>query len=219
MNKVALTIAAAILCSADASASLLSTYTSQFDFQAAAGPTVLEDFQGISTGTSFGTFTGPLDSTTSNSIVSPGDIVPGLTIQSSSGTLEFVQYQPWVVGPAGDTMELLFQPGVQAVGLDVGLSFLGHLVRFSPTTLGPSQINVYGASNTLLGGVTNTTSLFNGFVADGVDIRRITVEFSETIGIDNVEFASAPSISTPEPSTWALLLAGLTLAAIRSRKA
>lgn len=218
MSRNTLILLAAALAWTSAAPAALVTYTDRISFDAAAGPTTLEDFNDL---TSNGTFTGPLDATTSNAIVSPGEIVPGLTLQSSGGSLTSEIIVPgsyWISSPLGESLELLFQPGTRAVGFDLGLALAGRILE--PTSTFPQLVQVFDGSDNLLASLNNTQA-FLGWVSDSDDIRRISMSQILGAGVDNVAFGAGPDsgpLPTPEPATWALLLAGVGLLAVRRRR-
>jgi len=218
MNRSILTLLTAALALSSAAPAALVTYTDRISFDHASGPTTLEDFNGL---TSNGAFAGPLDENTSNAIVSPGEIVPGLTLQSSGGSLTSELIVPglyWISTPLGDSLDLLFQPGTRAVGFDLGLALAGRILE--PTSTFPQLVQVFDGSDNLLASLNHTQS-FLGWVSDSDDIRRISLSQRLGAGVDNVAFGAGPDtgpLSTPEPATWALLLAGMGFLAVRRRR-
>lgn len=163
----------------------------------------------------------PLDSSTNNVIFASGDIVPGLSIASSSnagGNLAVtgvgffgVTDKAVFASTLAETLNLSFTPSVDAVGLDLLSLFAG-----SPFTL-----SFFDAMDVLLGStmVLNVPNsgggLFFGVVANGGDsIGRINLEadFVQAEGVDRIKFGNAQVQVVPEPTTLALV--GIALAGV-----
>jgi len=193
-------------------------------FNAAAPSLTLETFE---EGTPQLNFLSPLDSTTSNSAISPGDIVPGVIFASTEPSNPFLILDNVLTSSqillksaesaGGSSLDISFSlNNVFAVGIDVYQALNGLQLVPANTT-----ISIFGDGG-LLGTQTVTTStsggVFFGVASSGDNIRRINVDgvvpgYYSFEAIDNVAFAA------PEPGTLALLGLGFAgLAAARRRK-
>jgi hypothetical protein len=207
----------------------LMFFTDRPTFNTAAPGLPIEGFQNCNDTTVI--FTGPLNSTSNNAFCSPGDIMAGISFvdnpgpdgngmfsaatgQSSNPTQAVGQNSP-----SSDALDIIFAPGVTAVGFDIYQNFGGGSQSGS-TQLYP--VSVFDAANMLLGStnvsVPSGGSGFFGVISDTDVITRVSVNNTSAFDvIDDVAFGTA---SIPEPGTLALFglgLAGLGFA--RRRKA
>jgi hypothetical protein len=191
---------------------ILTFYVNRAAFNAANPGLPIEGFQNANTGTSV--FTGPLDSTTNNAQFSPGDILPGITFTDSPGPDAGAMF---VVGPgqstnpttalgvnfpATDAMDILLNPGVSAVALDIFQNFGGGA---QSGVTQPYVVDIFGTSGLLGSTVILVPSGQFGFfgVSSNVsgEIVRVSVNNRSAFDvIDNVAFGGA---AVPEPSTLA----------------
>lgn len=101
------------------------SYNSRVAFDAAAGPLAgFEDFEDLTP--IFGDTQGPWDSDTDDEIVDPGDIAEGVAFDGTGGDLLAVAppefgFSSIAVGATffSDELDILFEAGVNAVGLDI----------------------------------------------------------------------------------------------------
>jgi len=199
-------------------------YTTRAAFDAANPGLPVEDFEKARVAATSSAFIfSLLSSTTSNSVFSPGDILPGLTVSTLSGFGLLVLGTGDVTGTTkavgsfhgDDNLTLTFPLGVSAVGTD----FFAAIV---PNLPGPAEgdtflITVSGAGgflglatafelagHTTFIGVSDNTELITGLKVEKLDPRTNTF-------VDNVAFGS-PSVASavPEPASITLLGIGLT---------
>jgi len=209
----------------------LITYSSRVSFDLDATGLPVEDFEkgNISAG-SAGNFTDPLDSTTNNTYFSPGDILPGLTLQTpfpndpgfdlilvGAGTVGNPSKAVFATVPS-DTLDLLFN-AANAVGMDVLISSSDEIVDVSIFGTGNILLNSFAVSATSAG-------VFFGVISDMGPIERINLSSRSNPsqgtggwfeGVDNIAFGTIP-----EPTTLALMglgLAGIGYRRHRSKKA
>ncbi len=181
----------------------LAFYTDQAAFEAAAPGLPVEDFEagnvppaGV-TGCS-----DPYDSTTSDACWSPGDLIPGFSIGSSSGAgtvilgAGVIGNTSIVTGPdtfVDSTLVAFTDPNTFAVGMD--------LVLF-PETL---DIDIFGVGDVLLGSTTGNATQAGSFwgVIAGQQIIRIEVSSPSGGGelVDNLQFGlGAPALTLSSTS-------------------
>ncbi|MHB8790090.1 MAG: hypothetical protein ACYDBT_09445 [Desulfobulbaceae bacterium] len=180
----------------------LLRFTSQAEFETAFPGLPKEDFEEspVAAGT-FTLCTGPLDSSTNqppNCFV-PGDILPGLSIDSDPG------HQLPVTGigfggltassvtlgstPLSDVISISFSgSSVNAVGMD--------LVAFAAG--GTYTIKVYGNGNVLLDTITSpvvsTAETFFGIYSSS-NITKITLDNGSNEVVDNLQFGGTPNLT------------------------
>lgn len=209
------------------------TYSNRGTFNAAAPGSTLVDFEAgsITTPSTGDSFTGPLNSTTNNSVFSTGAIPAGISFDNSCIATNLT-----LVGPGFDTggwsstgglpskglmpnsdacsLNFQFTTPVYALGLDI----------FAESNYG-YRVSLYGAANALIGhydgtagetvagflGVVSSTPIYQAIVKapSGTDTGAFEV-------IDNVAFNTAmpaPAVNVPTLSTLGLILSALTLLA------
>ena len=203
-----------------ASASLI-TFNSRAAFNAAAPGLPVEDFEeGNAVAGSGVPIESPLNSSTNDGFFLPGEILPGLTLQSSNVGLSGDLYlggPGWDGNPSimvgsnffQESLNLLFS-GTNAVGLDIGS-------LFSDSTI---AVSIFGAGDLLLGSfnvAATGSGTFFGVVNDSGSITRINLNSltGQTEWADNIAFGTAASSPVPEPATLSLLAVGLVGAAVR----
>jgi hypothetical protein len=193
-------------------------YTNQAAFEAAAPGVATQTFGFLDGTLGAGGFDGvpaPVDTATSNAYISPGDILPGVSITTRPG---LDSYDVLVAGSGAvgntnpliganyfvATLDLNFAPSVTAVGLGL-LSLLDG---------GDFTLSFYSPSNTLIGqatvlGVPNSgIGKFFGFVSTGgeaVGSVNISSNSGQVEAIDLLQFGQADVSPNPEPTSLALL--------------
>lgn len=178
----------------------LLTFTSQAEFQTAFPGLPKEDFEEspIGAGT-FNLCTGPINSSTNqppNCFV-PGDILPGLSIDSDPGhtvPVVGVGYSTLTASsvtlsstPLPDVISISFSgSNVYAVGMDLVAFVAG----------GTYTIKVYGSGNVLLDTITSpvvsTAETFFG-IYSSQNITKITLDNGSNEVVDNIQFGGTPS--------------------------
>ena len=210
-------------------------YTSRTAFNAANPGLPVEDFEEarLATGTAV-RIASPLNSSTSNSVFSPGDILPGLGVASLlvSGSSALVAVGPGVLTgtskmigdvrqfPQDDALLLLFNPGVASVGAalflakspgnsvarTVFITAFGPLVNgdLPLTGLGSTSVDLAAVSGGFFG-VRSSDPIFAITIGSNVDSNLSG--FSEFV--DNIAFgnpvASENFSVVPEPTTAGML--------------
>lgn len=173
----------------------LNYFTDRATFRAAA-PNLqsFEDFEegGVTTG-EVANCNEPLDESSNDACFVPGDILPGLSIASSSGgglvllgsSFSSLNNPSKVVGANFflDATSVDFPGGVPAAGMDI-------YVNLTSDTL---DIRIYGAGSTLLGTTTLDTTnsgQFFGVVSDAEPITAIDINSQTAAGelVDDVEY-------------------------------
>ncbi len=172
--------------------SSLNLYTNRTTFNAEWPALRTETFEeGILPGTIVAC-TSPLDSSTSDSCFSPGDILPGVRFQSNPAPGSLALLGPGLGGatsksivenPGGATFDIFFtSDDVYATGMDL-------ISIFSTATF---NIKVYGPSGSLLVSTTSLASDVGVFwgVSSNVRITRINLESQTNTyeGVDNISF-------------------------------
>lgn len=204
-------------------------FTNEADFTLAAGPlSGFEDFEAgnVSPG-GIVELPAPLDSTSDNTVFSPGDIAPGLTITD-------------VPGPGGDGLVLIgagvegslsktlgaftpidrlvleFSVPVDAVGFNA----------FTFITNDPSLEISFFSGMTLLDSTviaTDETTSYVGYLSDDDFVTSVVLSSSidEIEFVDNIRFGVSGLVQLSEPATSLLLglsLAGMFLANRRANR-
>lgn len=209
----------------------VSLQTTRLAFDQATGSVQLEDFEeaNVSSGTTETIF-GPLDSSSSNAVFSPGDIEVGLTIHerpdSTPDNLEVYgdAAHPGLVSKkvgindCSLDLHIRFSPAVEAVGLDL----------YNVEDNGELTVLVYSGASLLGSFLVSTAGLhteqFIGVVGLGQSITEIVVAPNDDLyfAVDDVSFGEAIAApSMPVLSVWGAVvlavLAALTgAAALRS---
>lgn len=202
--------------SADAA---LIFFSDRASFNAANPGLPVEGFEDADTTSSEG-FTGPLSSTSSNPpAFSPGDILPGVTFQTTTSNDMFLagagqsSNPTLAIGvndPESDAMEILFAPGVSAAAFDLFQNFgggsqsgtdqdylvqifgTGGLIGSTTVTVPSGSAGFFGVQTTIAGEITEINA--NNLTAFEV--------------IDDVAFGGAPGVAVPLPGTAALVITG-----------
>lgn len=221
MNAVSKTLSGLMLTAVlgvNAVHAAIVTYTDRTAFESVASILPVEDFEeGVVAAGAAVNFVDPLNSTTDNGVFSPGDILPGLTLQtpfpndpgfdlvllgaSPSGNQSKAVY---ATAPS-DSLDLLFGHA-NAVGFDL-------LISSTPATV---DISVFGSNDVLMGSFSVSAVVagsFLGMISDMGPITRINVSSQSHPanpaggyfeGVDNVAFGVVP-----EPPVVFLIGAGL----------
>jgi hypothetical protein len=209
---------------------ILTFYVNRAAFDAANPGLPIEGFQNANTGTA--AFTGPLDMNSNNASFSPGDILPGITFQDNPGPDAGAMFvagpgqstnPTTAIGqnfPASDAMDILLNPGVNAVAFDIFQNFGGG--SQSGVTQ-PYPVNIFGASGLLGSTIVLVATGQSGFFGVSSDVPgeivRVSLNHAGAFDvIDNVAFGASRQ-DVPEPSTLAFAGAmGIGLLALgRSR--
>lgn len=217
MTIVAGAAALLLVASSTASAALI-TFGTRAGFDAQAGVLPIETFEeGNVAAGAVKPCPGLLQSTTINDCFVAGDILPGVTFQSSTPGPEGlaltgdgfagITSKAIFANQFTDTLDMVFG-GSNAVGFDL-------LSQFAASTI---TVSVFGAGDVLLGSfdvAATTTGVFWGVISDQA-IRRINLSSlsNQAEGVDNVAFGQT---AVPEPASLALLGAGL-LGVARARR-
>lgn len=190
-------------------------------FEAAAGSTVTETFNGFPADTSFQTL--PLD-------VGPFGLSMSNTQFDGDGDNQ-VQVAPFPMPGTPDDYDVNGTPFAQ-VNLNNFTSALPatFTITFDAPTFAFGA-DLYSFNNTdslimVMPGVTainlpagSTGTSFLGLVSDtsflSVELRRTDTFGNERFGLDNVTFSAAP---VPEPATWTMMLAGFGLLGATMRR-
>lgn len=192
----------------------LLTFTSQAEFETAFPGLPKEDFEESPVAAGAFTFcTGPINSSTNqppNCFV-PGDILPGLSIDSDPGhqlPVNGVGFDALTTSsvnlasnPEPDIMSISFSgSGVHAVGMDLAAFVAG----------GTYTINVFGSGNVLLDTITSpvvsTAETFFG-VYSSQNIIKITLDNGANEVVDNIQFGGSASTVTFYTSQGAFIAA------------
>ena len=195
----------------------ITTYTDRPTWLAATGgvPTVL-------------TFEDYADSSWSTGSVAPKALYNSLGIDFlpfPSGAYPLVQQGSGAITTSGTHwLGNLPSIGFNETNNAIQFSFLGSIKSFGFYDVGSNdgyKVRAYDASNNLIGTgdvlEVSGTPHFWGFIADA-NVARVSLTPTSGngyIGLDNLQYA------VPEPSTWALMVAGLGLiagGAVRARK-
>jgi hypothetical protein len=203
----------ALTCACSVRATSITTYTDVTTFNAAVGPTTLEDF---TTTSHFPISTGVLNSSTNlpGIGITPGTILPGVTYSTAIGTGNFFNIDAGA-NFTGGFLDTVTGGAPLTVTFDLPEAAFGYLtngfggtaqtvvINFSDSS--PQTFNYTEASNNNLA--------FTGFQSSSADITGFTLEgtgaFSNAnpaFAIDNFQFGGAAAVSTPEPGTLTLLL-------------
>jgi len=193
-------------------------YSTRPAFDLAAPGLPIEDFEEAPSGLFTG-FESPLDSSSSNSAFSPGEILSGITFSTDpvtganndfgtmDGSIEAGVPSLIVIAQAGNSVgsliDMAFSPDITALGLDV-------FINFANPDAADITIELFNGATSLhtetLNGV-DMTGAFAGFTSD-TPITRATVRGFDGSnprieGVDNVAFGST-SATTPEPAALGL---------------
>ena len=215
----ALLLSAALLLPLNANAGLLF-FTDRSAFELASGLSeVNEDFEAanVSPGGVAGT-NNPLNSFTNDSTFSTGDIIDGLSVSASSGSV--VALGAGLIGSSKSvgadlfsaTTILSFNAGYQAIGLDLFSSNSDDVIDISIFGLSDSFLQLTTAS-----GINSSLSFF-GVISDSDLITKISFDSQNGAGeiIDNIIFLNA--VSVPEPAGLAIFSLGLFALRLRQKK-
>jgi hypothetical protein len=214
--------AAALLLFTDSTASAAPiTFATRAGFDAQAGILPIETFEeGVVAPNSIVACPGFLASTTINACFSAGDILPGITLTSSTvhppdglaltgAGFNGVPSKAVFANYSGDTLDLRFTSS-NAIGLDLHSIFVDS----------PIAITVFGAGDVVLDVfvvLATAGGRFWGIIGDGPITRLNLSSVNGTHeGVDNVAFGAAVA-AVPEPASLTLLGAGL-LGVVRARR-
>jgi hypothetical protein len=215
--------AAGVSLTASTASAALITFNSRATFDAQAGVLPVETFEeGVVAAASVVPCPGLLRSTTINACFLAGDILPGLTLASSTvdpqglalagaGFNATVPSKSIFANSPDDTLNLSFD-AASAVGFDLLSLYVNTIVT----------VSVFGAGDVLLGtfNVPGTDSgLFFGVINNAGAITRINLSsaLAPYEGVDNVAFGAAAVTAVPEPASLTLLGGGL-LGLARARR-
>jgi hypothetical protein len=239
MKTKALTLGFVVLVgvagSQPAGATTLTTYTDQTAFEATA--TVVTQTFGflsntIGVGSADGIPTLTLNSATNDAYVSPGDIVAGLTIATTTNEANgIVLVGPDFSGSGRANYSVFFNYSDPANGLDLTLDSgatafsLGVLSYPAPSDV---TVSIYDTASLLLGSFTVSSAPssgvgeFFGVTTDGSDtIGSVVLSPSDGsfTGVDQIQFGQA---AAPEPGSLLMLALGLAglgcMVRLKSRK-
>ena len=219
-TKVFCVAAVALLAASSTASAALITFNTRATFDAQAGVLPIETFEegNIAAG-AVAPCPSPLSSASNNGCFATGDILPGLTLDSSTARptdglalagagFGGVPSKTVFANFFSDSLNLMFS-GSSAVGFDL-------FSQFSNSTI---TVSVFGAGDVLLNSfniAATTGGVFFGVINDAGLITRINL-FSLTDqaeGVDNIAFGQQ---AVPEPASLALLGAGL-LGVARARR-
>ena len=210
----------------------LTYYSDRSSFDAAYPGLAIEDFEKAILGpnnVSIG-FAPPLDINTNNGVFAPGDILNGVSFNTTLPPPPSEQFQVYGSGfipgvtskslvdtadaPGGTALVVDFLgTGIPAAGFDFYV-FLANPIHLISA---PTHMSVFGSGNVLVGETTVDSSssapVFFGVASSSDMITRITIlgeypGYYQWEGIDNVTFNSSSS-PVPEPTTLLLLGSGL----------
>lgn len=207
----------AVLASAD--------YTTDKDAFLAANPNLMvQDFSSanISAGDSK-TCPSPLNSSNNDQCFQPGDILPGLQIESGGPGFQNLRIIGSNYGALGNSLNsliannldpyeiLFFETNYNAVGLELGCAEVG-LIPCSRTL----RVDVFGFGTTIGSTTIDVTSAFDTFLGISADepIARVSVSPADPLakfvdGASVIYFGVAPR-NVPTMSQWGLIaLAGI----------
>lgn len=171
----------------------LTFYSDRATFQAAA-PALpfFEDFEegNVASG-QVANCADPVDSSSSDTCFSPGDIEPGMAVISSSGGgmallgANVLSNPSKVIGANffSDTTSVTFSNGERAVGMDVYVNLASEVLN----------VNIFTTGDVLIGSTTVATSgsgAFFGVISDTDLITRIEIVSPSSAGelLDDVEY-------------------------------
>jgi len=190
-------------------------------FEQLLGAVTTEDFEegAVAPATSV-VIPGPIDETTSDAVFAPGDIAPGLTLhEQPDGSPGFLVvygdgFEPALASTqlsfsdCAASMNLLFDTGVEAVGLDVY-----HLEPNASVT-----VSVYSGAALLDSFVVPSsgdgTVQFIGVSSDAETITRVAIAPSDDLyfTIDDIVFGGLAPQAIPALAGWAgVVLSGVLL--------
>lgn len=204
------------------------------DFNAAAGTTVNEDFEGGATGAGgVNTCVEPVSSASNDVCFSPGDLVAGFAITSGNGN-GVAALGDGVVGPTSTVVGanefltstiLEFTPPVTAVAFDAinGNSpndVTIELFDGGGASLGSNIATVPGVGTPVFQGFTSTTPVATVVLTGATETGELidNLIFGETAGAGGGEPTSVPTLSIVGLSVMAalLLFGGILLARKRA---
>ena len=210
--------AAALLVASSTASAALITFNTRAGFDAQAGVLPIETFEeGIVGANSVVACPSPLSSASNNSCFSPGDILPGITLDAPPPDSGLALSGPGFGGIA--TKAVFANTFVESLNLSFDASSAVGFDLFSQTANSTIRVSVFGAGNALLGTfdiAATTTGVFFGVISDAGLITRINLDSLTDMaeGVDNVAFGQT---AVPEPASLALLGAGL-LGVARARR-
>lgn len=198
------------------------TYTDSGSFDAAAGSILTQSFNFLSDtigGSGIGTDSNGINSTTNDAYITPGQILPGLSISASTNNgpdlalsgpnfdgFGLTNYAVFGNYP-GSSLDFSLNPGVTAFSL-------GVLDEFSSAA---AEVDVYDPSSNLLGSFilnnppppTSGTGEFFGItttLGDTIGSVVLTSGDAPFVGVDQIQFSGS---GTPEPGTVTMLAMGI----------
>lgn len=217
MKKFAFAAGLASLVVGGAASAAPTYYGTRAAFDTANVGLTFEGFESMDAVGTVG-FTSPLSSTSNIAgVVSPGEIVAGITFDMTTGHDAYVAAPGQsantsraigVNTPTAAGWKVSFDAPTNAFGVDVYQNFGGGNQSGSSISV---TVNLYNLSSALIdSSLITVPSGSNGFfgVYSASGISYLTIDNADSFDvIDNVEFGTAPAI--PEPSTYALMALGL----------
>lgn len=165
----------------------------------------------------FDAATGPLSKVTFEAALPAGVSIVGGTVTSNSGCGALCGFN---ITPAG-TMFLNMVGGSATISFTTAINSFGFYITGLQTDLVPQETITFsdGSSKTInIPNATNGGGAFVGFTDIGMLISSVTFNVTnDIVSIDDIRYGlAAPAV--PEPSTYAMMLGGLGVAAFVARR-